>query len=75
MFKIGDRVKTLAVESRTELANKVYANRNATIIEICRPFGLHTQYKVKFDESFYDYGYIVETHYYYDWENGLILRT
>lgn len=74
MFKVGDKVRTLAVKSRTELANELYANRNATIIEVCHPFGLHTQYKVKFDEPFYDYGYIVENDYYYDWENGLTLR-
>ena len=74
MFKVEDKVKTLAVESRTDYANKIYANRNATVIEICHPFGLHTQYKVKFDEPFNDHGYAVENHYYYDWENGLVLR-
>ena len=35
---------------------------------------LHKQYKIRYDEPFYDHGYKVETHYYYDWENGFELR-
>lgn len=72
MFKIGDKVKTLPVESYTELANKLYSNRNAVVVEISFPFGLHKQYKVQFDEPFTDHGYIVTTKYYYDFDNALM---
>lgn len=75
MFKVGDKVRTLPVESRTDCANKIYANRNAVITEISYPFGLAVCYRIKYDEPFYDYGYKVATHYYYDYENGLALRT
>lgn len=33
MFNIGDHVRTLWTESRTEEANKVYANRTGVITE------------------------------------------
>lgn len=71
MFRVGDHVKTLAVKSRSDLANSLYAGKTAVITEISFPFGLATCYRIKYDEPFYDHGYLVETHYYYDYENGL----
>lgn len=71
MFKVGDHVKTLAVKTRTDLANSVYAGRTGVITEISFPVGIAVCYKVEFDEPFYDYGYLVKYHYYYDYENGL----
>lgn len=74
MFKVGDKIKTLPVKSNTDLANELYAGRNGTIESISFPYGLHKQYKIRYDEPFYDHGYKVEVHYYYDWENGFELR-
>ena len=71
MFRVGDHVKTLAVETRTDLANGLYAGRTAIITEISCPFGIAVCYRIKFDKPFYYLGYMVETHFYYDYENGL----
>ena len=73
-FKVGDKVRTLPLKHNTDDANRMYANRDATVVAIHYPFGLHKQYKVEFDEPFFDHGYEVKTHYYYDWENALVLR-
>ena len=71
LFRVGDRVRTLATESRTEESNKVYANRTGVITEISYPGGTVVCYKVKFDKPFYDCGYPIEWHYYYDHQNSL----
>lgn len=71
MFKVGDRVVTLDVKIRTEESNRLYANRIGEIVDISFPFGLCASYRVKFDKPFYDHGYLVEWHYYYDYQNGL----
>ena len=73
MFKIGDKVKTLPVSSYTEESNKFYSGRIATIESISFPYGLHMQYIIRFEKPLYDHGYKVETHYYYDFDNGLEL--
>ena len=73
MLKIGDRVKTLPVESHTDEANKLYAHREAIITDIRSPFGLHTQYIVEFIEPFTYLGYIISGHFYYDFDNALEL--
>lgn len=40
MFQIGNHVRTLWTESRTEEANKVYANRTGVITERKHSVGL-----------------------------------
>lgn len=74
MFKVGDKVRTLSVVSRTDLANSLYSGRNATITEISYPIGIAVCYRIKYDEPFYYCGDKIETHYYYDYEDGLELR-
>ena len=73
MFKIGDKVKTVPAKYFTDYANSVYANRNATVIDI-ESCGSYTIYKVKLDEPFSDHGYKVETLSYKDFQEGLVLR-
>ncbi len=71
MFNVGDRVRTLAVETRTDHANSIYAGKTGIITEISFPVGIAACYKVEFDEPFYDFGYVVRYVFYYDFENGL----
>jgi len=75
MLKVGDKVKTLPISTNTDSANRVYANREAIIKDICFPYGLHKQYIIEFVEPFMDHGYLVTGHYYYDFQNGLELIT
>ena len=73
MFKVGDKVKTISSKYCSNNANRVYANRNATIIKI-KHCASYTTYTIKFDEPFYDYGYKVETISYDSYQDGLVLR-
>lgn len=73
MFRVGDRVKTLPVATYTDDANRVYSNREAVVTALHFPFRLHMQYEVEFLEPFFDYGYQVKNHYYYDFDNALEL--
>lgn len=72
MLNIGDHVRILAAESRTEEANRVYANRTGVITERKHSVGLVDCYKVALDEPFYDHGYLVDWLYIYDYHNGKI---
>lgn len=72
MFNIEDHVRILAAESRTEEVNKVYANRTGVITERKHSVGLVDCYKVVLDKPFYDYGYLVDWIYIYDYHNGKI---
>lgn len=73
-FKVGDRVRTLPVQSYSEVANELYANKDAIVTAVLFPFGLHMQYEVTYDEPFYDHGYLCRKHCFYDFDNALALR-
>lgn len=73
VFHVGDRVKTLPVASYTDLANMVYAGREAVIVAIHSPFGLHTQYEVEYVKPFLYLGCDFRTHSFYDFDNALEL--
>ena len=74
MFKIGDKVRTQSAKYFSDYANSVYANRNATVIDIRNHFSPYDTYEIEFDEPFYDHGYKVKTMYYNEFQEGLMLR-
>ncbi len=72
MFNIGDHVRILAAESRTDDVNELYANKTGVITERKHSVGLVDCYKVALDKPFYDHGYLVNWLYIYDYHNGKI---
>lgn len=72
MFNIGDHVRILVTESRTDYANEMYANRTGVITDRGYSIGLAECYKVMLDEPFYNHGYLVTWFYIYDYHNGKI---
>lgn len=72
MFNIGDHVRILATESRTDYANEMYANRTGVVTERKHSVGLADCYKVALDKPFYVHGYLVDWLYIYDYHNGKI---
>lgn len=72
MFQIGDHVRIIPTETRTDEANKTYANRTGIITDRNYSVGLTECYKVMLDEPFYEHGYLVDWLYIYDYHNGKI---
>ena len=67
MFVRGDKIRIISTTSS-------YTGKTGTVEDIRYPFGLHCQYIIRFDEPFYEYGYKVETTFFYDFENAIELR-
>ena len=70
MFNIGDHVRILVTESRTDYANEMYTNRTGVVAERKHFVGLADCYKVVLDKPFYDHGYLIDWLYIYDYHNG-----